>query len=80
MRVADAKKVLPDIRLVHVKTLGADGTVDENDDTAADPARMQAKRSTHKACLDRYRYACEDILAVIHKEVPNAVMEKVGWK
>eukprot|EP00951_Prasinocladus_malaysianus_P047470 scaffold650585_cov48-Prasinocladus_malaysianus.AAC.1 len=61
MRAAEARKACPDIRLVHVQTIG-DGATEANgaDEPISGPgvedeAGRKASRLKEKACLERYR-------------------------
>ncbi|KAK9901261.1 hypothetical protein WJX75_003106 [Coccomyxa subellipsoidea] len=65
MRVHEAKALCPELQCVHVETIGGD-ELDTKD------------RTKQKACLERYRKACLEILAVLHKAAPQAVIEKAS--
>lgn len=60
MRVADALAKCPSLRLVHVQTIGAEHAAPSTD-----------LRSNSKACLERYRAASMDVLAVVHRVEPK---------
>ncbi|CAL8471021.1 g10563 [Coccomyxa elongata] len=65
MRVHEAKALCPELQCVHVETIGGD-ELDTKD------------RTKQKACLERYRKACIQILAVLHKAAPQAIIEKAS--
>eukprot|EP00890_Picochlorum_soloecismus_P005649 jgi/Picsp_1/6085/NSC_03439-R1_sister chromatid cohesion protein len=84
MRAREAKIHCPDLRLVHVETIGTDRT-----DVAAVAAgtqfvssmgnrTMQPNKNAEKACLERYRLASAEILDVIRKEIPSTTIEKAS--
>jgi nucleotidyltransferase/DNA polymerase involved in DNA repair len=121
MRVQDALKQCPELRLVHVETIG-DGPRQEEQDihdtantTTADSLIAQQEkalsrhqpsneapppaaatsvpsvqqrndeatqqhylRQTQKACLERYRRANGDIMSLLHRLAPSAVIEKAS--
>lgn len=74
MRVPDALKLCPDIKLVHVETVGSNTT------TITEEHQNQETfdRLTQKACLERYRAASYEILALLHKIMPNTTIEKAS--
>lgn len=74
MRVPDALKVCPNIKLVHVETVGS------NTPTVTEEHQDQETfdRLTQKACLERYRAASYEILALLHKIMPNTTIEKAS--
>lgn len=69
MRAKEAISICPNIRLVHVQTIG-DG------DSTNGP--VDKVRLTQKACLERYRLANAEILDVLHTEVPSSTIEKAS--
>jgi nucleotidyltransferase/DNA polymerase involved in DNA repair len=74
MRVPDALKVCPDIKLVHVETVGSNTTII----TEEHQNQEKFDRLTQKACLERYRAASYEILALLHKIMPNTTIEKAS--
>jgi DNA polymerase eta len=74
MRVREAKQRCPEIRLVHVKTLGgpADGNQNDLDTEASGKDRL-----TRKASLERYRRASAEILAVLHDVAPQVQLHNL---
>ncbi|KAK9829326.1 hypothetical protein WJX72_005200 [[Myrmecia] bisecta] len=74
MRVHEARQKCPDLRTVHVQTLGGDGS----EEAANDAGNVVTDRSQQKACLERYRKACSEILAVFHDVAPQVVIEKAS--
>lgn len=64
----------PEVRLVHVETIGGA-------DTSTVPSkegRQGPVKQTQKACLERYRVANAEILSIIHEEVPSVTVEKAS--
>ena len=74
MRAREAKMHCPELRLVHVETIGTDRT----DGAAVAVGSMQPNKNAEKACLERYRLASAEILDVIRKEVPSTTIEKAS--
>mmetsp|Transcript_10422 Transcript_10422/g.28432 ORF Transcript_10422/g.28432 Transcript_10422/m.28432 type:complete len:549 (-) Transcript_10422:907-2553(-) len=69
MRVKDVHALnIQGVKFVHVETIGVDGVVAEADATTGG---TRPKRSDEKACLERYRRANQNILDVIHAELPK---------
>eukprot|EP00889_Picochlorum_renovo_P004880 jgi/Picre1/31910/NNA_007258.t1 len=69
MRTTEALAICPNIRLVHVQTIGDGDSLD---------GPVDKVRLTQKACLERYRLANAEILDVLHTEVPNSRIEKAS--
>jgi DNA polymerase eta len=121
MRVAEARAKCPDIVLVHVETIGDEGSgkgkqeekreeenavnqeggqgvaagqmhglqhINDNDPQNPNPnfiggRRHQeegssATRATHKACLERYRRASAEIMALLRSLLPSCAVEKAS--
>ncbi|KAL4430354.1 hypothetical protein ABPG77_002160 [Micractinium sp. CCAP 211/92] len=84
MRVKEAKKVCPELVLVHVETIGAEGRDSGAADAGPEPAggvgggAQDSRRLTQKACLERYRLACAEVVALLHRLAPAAVIEKAS--
>lgn len=61
LQVAEARKICPDLVLVHVETIGADGASSSYAGEAAGGGGgrqgQETNRLTQKACLERYRWA-----------------------
>ncbi|GAB4815874.1 hypothetical protein N2152v2_002920 [Parachlorella kessleri] len=87
MRVAEAKAKCPELTLVHVETIGGDVEAPgEGIDDAAPPAGAGAaaagqgvpNRLTQKASLERYRRSTAEVLGLLHRLAPQAVIEKAS--
>ncbi|CAL5228751.1 g11937 [Coccomyxa viridis] len=65
MRLHEAKARCPELICVHVQTTGGD-----EEDTK--------DRTKQKACLERYRKACIEIMGVLNKAAPQATIEKAS--
>eukprot|EP00884_Botryococcus_braunii_P006782 jgi/Botrbrau1/16104/Bobra.7_2s0069.1 len=73
MRVGEARQKCPELRTVHVETIGGNGSaLDE------EQGQQAADRSSQKACLNRYRRASSEIIAVLHSVCPQAPLEKAS--
>ncbi|KAK9864470.1 hypothetical protein WJX84_003099 [Apatococcus fuscideae] len=72
MRVKEARQHCPDLKTVHVQTLGgSDGNGEE-----FGPANRD--KATEKACLERYRRASVEIIGLLHRSASKAVIEKAS--
>jgi DNA polymerase eta len=77
MRARDAVKLVPDVRLVHVETIGDDEQSKLIEDSGG--VEDSNQRLSRKACLERYRLANLEILEVLHGEVPShCVIERAS--
>eukprot|EP00803_Ostreobium_quekettii_P008583 evm.model.scf_1286.6 EVM.evm.TU.scf_1286.6 scf_1286:35361-41600(-) len=72
MNARQARGICPEIRLVHVETIGVGGR-----DSGAQVSSSR-NRETQKACLERYREASRAILAVFMRDAPRARLEKAS--
>ncbi|KAL0047265.1 hypothetical protein WJX82_011225 [Trebouxia sp. C0006] len=72
MRRAEAKAKCPELQCVHVETIGGDAGA------GSDSAVTWEDRKTQKACLERYRVASAEIIAVFHEVAPDAIVEKAS--
>ncbi|KAK3244516.1 hypothetical protein CYMTET_45871 [Cymbomonas tetramitiformis] len=63
MRVPEAKRACPELRCVHVETIGGDGPNDKTKSTAHD-------RASSKVSLERYRRASVEIMAIFQRYTP----------
>ncbi|DBA78376.1 TPA: hypothetical protein ACH3X2_007884 [Trebouxia sp. C0005] len=72
MRRAEAKAKCPELQCVHVETIGGDAGAGN------DSAVTWEDRKTQKACLERYRVASAEIIAVFHEVAPDAIVEKAS--
>ncbi|DBB00910.1 hypothetical protein WJX77_007765 [Trebouxia sp. C0004] len=72
MRRAEAKAKCPELQCVHVETIGGDAAAGN------DIAVTWEDRKTQKACLERYRVASAEIIAVFHEVAPGAIVEKAS--
>ena len=90
MRVQEAKAKCPELQCIHVQTIGPHASphqcliskqcgtncstslpvADETGGTEEDTK----DRTKQKACLERYRRACWEILAVLHTAAPQACL------
>lgn len=85
MRVQEAMARCPELQCVHVQTIGAPwaapckpsleeiwaGAMNRVAHGAGGTEEDTKDRAKQKACLERYRRACWEILAVLHKEAPQ---------
>jgi len=86
MRAREAKLHCPELRLVHVETIGTDrdivAAVAEGTQIGSSASMgnraMQPNKNAEKACLERYRLASAEILDIIRKEVPSTTIEKAS--
>ncbi|KAK9827976.1 hypothetical protein WJX81_003639 [Elliptochloris bilobata] len=73
MRVWEAKKHCPELQLVHVEVIGKeDGPQGGNKHGEGGTGAAGVRdRQSQKACLERYRSASREIIALLHKTAPQ---------
>jgi len=85
MRAPEAQKLCPELRLVHVQTIGEGGgggggpLADDVPPPAGPAVPPRSARQSQKACLERYRKASLEIQSLIRNNIPpNIIMEKAS--
>ncbi len=88
MRVGEAKVICPELRCIHVETIGNNNASDTagptkdtsttNESNPQEEKESAVDRLTQKACLERYRKANSEIMKILHKLAPNSVIEKAS--
>eukprot|EP00891_Asterochloris_glomerata_P006033 jgi/Astpho2/6033/Aster-x1345 len=76
MRAPEARVKCPELQCVHVETIGGETFKSGDKEGEWEPSKEDRKHQ--KACLERYRQASLEIIGVLHKAVPSAVIEKAS--
>eukprot|EP00892_Ulva_mutabilis_P007317 jgi/Ulvmu1/4958/UM207_0002.1 len=81
MRVQEAVTACPELQCIHVEVLDENGSIDESAIPSGQAAGNQqeiAASRRGKACLERYRRASGEILAIFKRMFPTSILEKAS--